>query len=81
MLQKEGAERGSQVGRERGGRHGATWGGPRGPSAPGLLVRQTWIPDAKASSILHFVCAPTSPIWKTGTVTIDGDRDNSHLPR
>lgn len=53
MLQKEGAERGSQVGRERGGRHGATWGGPWGPSAPGLLVRQTWIPDAKASSILH----------------------------
>lgn len=52
MLQKEGAERGSQVG-GGGGDIGATWGRPRGPSAPGLLIRQTWMPDAKASSTLH----------------------------
>lgn len=66
MLQKEGAERGSQVGRERGD-IGATWGRPRGPRAP----CQTDM-DVRCKGRFHppLVWAPTSLIWKMGTVTI-----------
>lgn len=52
--------------------------------ATGLLVRQTWMPDAGARFILHLSMALGSPLnlselhWPN---VENGKSDNTHLPR
>lgn len=68
MLQKEGAERGSQVGGWGG--HRCYLGQAQGAQCPRAPYQTDM--DARCKGQFHppLVCAPTSPIWKMGTVTI-----------
>lgn len=96
-FQKEGVKLGSQAGKERtSGNMSASWSRPRSQCprsgsmhyerpavATGLWVRQTCMPDAEASSILHSPAALgrpfnlSEPHWPN---LENGDSDSTHVP-